>query len=144
MNKHLIAGLTVAIAGVLIVSTTSTIAVGDGDASPRACVDCHKADKKLSAKLAPYMVAATGPTFEIAKAAAPPGLKLKGKHPKVPIGKAIPKNCLGCHAKTSKIAPPLFQMMHLIHETGTNALDCKACHKLAANGTMNIPSADEE
>jgi hypothetical protein len=43
------------------------------------------------------------------------------------------------------MAPPLFAMMHRIHETGTNALDCRSCHKLdPVTGRMNLPGADED
>ena len=145
MKKSLLAGLTLGLASVALVTLTSTKAVGDGDASPKACVDCHKADKKLSVKLASWADATPAPIMAIATAAAPAGMKLKGKHPKMPtFGKNIPKNCLMCHAKGSKVGPPLFQMVHLIHETGANSLDCRSCHKLdGKTGQMNIPIADE-
>ncbi len=145
MNKSVSGGLVVSLAGLLIVTLTSTRSAGDGDASPKACVDCHAGEKKLSTRLAAWTEKVEGPIAAHVKAATPATMKLKGKHPKLAFGKAIPKSCMGCHAATSKIAPPMGRLMHLIHETGANKLECAACHKLdPATGLMSIPTADEQ
>lgn len=145
MKKRVYAAVAVSLGGLLIVALTSTRSVSDGDASPKACVDCHKADKKLSTKLAAWAEKVDGPILALAQATAPATLKIKGKHPKMAFGKAIPKSCLGCHAKTSKMAPPFSQLMHLIHETGANKQDCTACHKLdVKTGVMSVGVGDEQ
>lgn len=145
MKKRMYGAVAVSLGGLLLVALTSTRSVGDGDASPKACVDCHKADKKLSTKLAAWADKVDGPLLDMAKAASPATLKLKGKHPKMAFGKAIPKSCLGCHAKTSKMAPPFTQLMHLIHRTGANSIDCAACHKLdVKTGVMSVAVGDEQ
>lgn len=145
MKKSVYGTIAVSLAGLLIVAMTSTRSVGDGDASPKACVDCHKGETKLSTKLAAWTVKVDGPIAAHVAASMPKGVKAKGKHPKLPFGKAIPKSCLGCHGKTSKMAPPFSQLMHLIHETGANKIDCASCHKLdAATGVMSVPSGDEQ
>ncbi len=144
MKRYIAGGVAVSLGALMAVALTPSRSVGDTDASPRACVDCHKADKKLSTKLAALAVKVEGPLADQTKAAAPARLKLKGKHPKMAFGKAIPKSCLMCHAKTSKTAPPFAQLMHLVHRTGAQKIDCAACHKLnEATGAMSIPSADE-
>ena len=144
MTRRIAGGVAVALGGLMIVSISSTRSMGDGDASPRACVDCHAGDKKLSLKLAAWTEKVEGLIAAHVKAATPAAVKLKGKHPKLAFGKAIPRSCLGCHARTSKMAPPFSTLMHLVHRTGGQSVDCTSCHKLdAATGVMSIPSADE-
>ncbi len=144
MKRSIAAGTAATLGAMLLVALTSTRSIGDGDASPRACVDCHTGDKKLSLKLAAWTEKVDGPMAAHVKAVTPPTVKLKGKHPKLPFGKAIPKSCMGCHAANSKVGPPMGPLMHLVHRTGGQNVDCTACHKLdTATGKAGIPSADE-
>jgi hypothetical protein len=109
------------------------------DPAPRACVDCHTKDMKLSVLLQ------KGAPKSLAKIQAIAPKKLTGKHPSVAAAaKVIPAKCLPCHAAGSKIAPPFSQMMHLVHLTTGAATQCVACHKLnATTGVMSVPSATE-
>lgn len=107
------------------------------DPTPRACIDCHKADTKLSVQLAKP---APAPLLAKLQPIAPKGAKLTGKHPAVAFAfKDIPAKCATCHTSTAKIAPPLSRMMHIIHDT-----PCASCHKMnPATGVAAVPSGAE-
>jgi cytochrome c553 len=88
-----------------------------------------------------------------AKAAAPAGLALKGKHPAAEDSlEDIPSACLDCHSADSKKAPPFARLMHLVHLTGANNTyvanfkgDCANCHKLdGKTGEWSLPSGAEK
>ncbi len=127
------------------------------DKHPNACVDCHvnmvkmKMDVRLSTLLKKKVSAGL---LKKAQAAAPEGVKLKGKHPKVKVaGKQVPKSCLGCHKETSKKAPPFARLMHQIHLIGGKDNhfmtiyqgQCTECHKLdKSTGAWSVPSGKEK
>ena len=81
------------------------------------------------------------------------GARLRGKH--VPAGDSlasIPDGCsVKCHKADSKLAPPLAEMVHVIHLTGgpENVFlsrfqgQCTHCHKLDEKGRWKVPSAAE-
>jgi hypothetical protein len=116
------------------------------DPMPNGCVSCHLnyPELKVDARFTTLMKAWSEGTIEPkllakAKAAGPEGLTIKGKHPPTAFAvKDVPKACLTCHAKTSKVAPPFARMIHLIHLTGgeENVFlrafqgECTMCHKL--------------
>jgi len=115
------------------------------DKTPRACVDCHvnhperNMDYRLPSILAQWKNGTDPKIFKKAKAAAPEGKILAGKHPDV-VGKIkiIPDDCLKCHMRDSKIAPPFAKMLHTIHLVGgkenhflaMSKGTCTSCHKL--------------
>jgi hypothetical protein len=89
-----------------------------------------------------------------AQAAAPAGVTLKAKHPRVMPAtlRNIPGACIKCHSPASKNAPSFAKMIHLIHLTGGDENDfltefqgeCTHCHKLnEKTGAWSIPSAPE-
>jgi hypothetical protein len=135
MHKPVIALL---FASVLAAGNTAIAQTPTKDPAPRACVDCHTKEMKLSA-----LLAKTPKSLAKVQAIAPK--KLTGKHPPVTAAvKDVPAKCLPCHAAGSKIAPVFSQMMHVVHLTSGAATQCTACHKLnAATGVMSIPSAAE-
>jgi cytochrome c553 len=132
------------------------------DAFPGGCVDCHvanpggkPADARLSAHLAAWTAGKVDPALlATAQAAAPAGLKLKGKHPDATDAlEDIPAACADCHSEDSKKAPPLDRMVHRIHLVGGDKNhyitefqgDCTNCHKFdAAKGTWSMPSGPEK
>jgi len=128
------------------------------DEFPKACVDCHVNRKdmpgSLSAHLKEWTVKVDPKLLAKAQASAPKGMTLKGKHPNVAaMVKEIPKGCLTCHAKESKMAPAFATMLHAIHLTGgednpfltTFQGECTDCHKLnATTGQWSLPSAPEK
>ena len=89
-----------------------------------------------------------------AQAAAPPGMKLAGKHPKVDFALAnIPGGCTPCHGRNSESAPPFSRLMHSIHvAAGANNRfvtefqgECTHCHKLnVSRGQWTTPSGPEK
>lgn len=131
------------------------------DPNPHACVDCHivmkepkEMDTRISTLMAQWNDGKVEPALlEKAKAASADPSKITGKHPKVTSAlKDIPKGCLMCHGKDSKMAPPFARMLHLVHLTGGEENpyltyfqgDCTHCHKLnQKTGTWSIPSAPE-
>ncbi|MGE5345035.1 MAG: hypothetical protein ACM3JH_03690 [Acidithiobacillales bacterium] len=129
------------------------------DTHPKGCVDCHiqypdrKLDERFSTLMAAWTTKVNAGLLKKAQAAAPAGVTLKGKHPKTPAMREIPRSCLGCHSKGSKTAPPFGQMIHLFHLTGGNENrfltifqgECTLCHKLdAATGQWTMPSGVEK
>ena len=126
---------------IAIVSVFLAAAVAAKDPTPRACVDCHAKETRLSAMM-PKVSAKT-----VAKVQPFAPKKLTGKHPPVTAAvKDIPAKCMPCHGADSKIGPRFDAMMHVIHLTDNAAFkgDCTSCHKLnAAKGTMSVPSAAE-
>jgi hypothetical protein len=130
------------------------------DPFPRACVDCHleyverRMDVRLSTLMAGWREKVDPKLLAKARAAAPAGAKLEGRHPPVPGALAsIPAGCLGCHGEKSTRAPPFARLMHAVHLTGgpenhfieTFQGRCTHCHKLdAATGAVVVPSGPEK
>lgn len=122
------------------------------DEHPRACVDCHKnnPEQKMDARFSTWMKdwttkGASKELTEKAKKAAPEGMKIDGKHPKIKddlTTAKIPDSCLECHAKDPKnkkeAGPPFARLVHLVHLTGGKDNhfmtyyqgECTHCHKL--------------
>ncbi|HEX6853443.1 MAG TPA: hypothetical protein VF139_18755 [Candidatus Polarisedimenticolaceae bacterium] len=129
------------------------------DPFPNGCVDCHLnyADKKLDTRfgtlLRQWGEKVEPSLLEKARAAAPSGLTLAGRHPEASGSVAsVPGKCLACHGRTSKMAPPFAGMIHAIHLTGGEQNpyltvfqgECTHCHKLdLASGRWRLPSAPE-
>jgi hypothetical protein len=129
------------------------------DPHPNACVDCHinmkeyNLDVRISTLMEKLTQGADPRLLAAAKAAAVDSTKITGRHPKTSAAQGeIPATCLICHGKSSKLAPPFAQMLHLIHLTGGDANlymgyyqgDCTHCHKLdQQTGKWKIPSANE-
>jgi hypothetical protein len=129
------------------------------DEYPRGCVDCHvnRPDLGMDVRLSTLMQtwqAGVKPEFlEKVQAAAPEGVTLKGRHPKVSLANAeLPTGCLKCHSKTSKTAPPFSRMLHRIHLTGGEKSvyltlfkgECTDCHKLdQATGSWSLGHGTE-
>lgn len=130
------------------------------DKFPRGCVDCHinmperNQDERISTLMSKWNKKVEPELLEKAQAVAPAGMTLKGVHPKVPVSlKNIPAGCLPCHGKTSKIAPPLAQLVHTIHLSGGEDNhfltifqgECTHCHKLERKtASWSIPSGPEK
>jgi cytochrome c553 len=131
------------------------------DTHPGACVDCHVNDKvtnhdtRFSTLMKGWTSTVPPALLTQAKGAAPKGMVLKGKHPAVPASglRNVPGSCRACHGQTSKMAPPLGPMMHVIHLTGgeKNTFltmfqgECTLCHKLdGKSGAWTIPSGPEK
>lgn len=129
------------------------------DNFPNACVDCHmnykemNMDTRFSTLMQLWREKVDSTLLIKAQDAAPVGLILKGKHPNAPTKfNNIPAECLTCHKKDSKIAPPFASLIHRIHLTGgaeNHFLtifqgECTYCHKLnQTTGAWTIPSAPE-
>lgn len=129
------------------------------DAYPRACVGCHvvyeerNLDVRLSTLLEGWTRSVEPELLEIAQSVSPPGITLEGKHPSVSFALSdIPSACMACHSKTADGAPPLGQMVHIIHLTRGEVNpfltvfqgECTHCHKLdPVTGTWSIPSGPE-
>ncbi|MDM7916972.1 MAG: hypothetical protein ACE15D_18005 [Candidatus Eisenbacteria bacterium] len=130
------------------------------DQFPGACVDCHvnmpeqNLDVRLSTMMGAWTAGNVEPRLiEKAKAHAPAGVTITGKHPSVPGSlNEIPGACLQCHGKDSKVAPAFATMLHDIHLTGGDDNhfltlfqgECTHCHKLdAANTSWSIPNGKE-
>lgn len=130
------------------------------DRTPHACVDCHanhpemKMDFRLTTVLASWDTAAPPEIVKKAQAVAPSGRKLKGRHPDVGnLVTVVPDDCLMCHVRDSKIAPPFTKLLHAIHLTGgeknhflTKANGtCTSCHKLdVKTGTWGLGHGEEK
>lgn len=133
--------------------------ITDKDPFPGGCVDCHinytdmNLDTRFSTLMKTWKVKVDSVLMQIAQDAAPGGMILKGKHPDKPESfNNIPRQCLMCHSKTSKTAPPFARMIHKIHLTGGEENkyltifqgECTYCHKLnLTSGTWTIPSGPE-
>jgi cytochrome c553 len=174
MKKLLLVAVTIACAAIVL-SAQSQVeektmpgppparkipAINAPDQFPGACVDCHinyvdmKMDTRFSTLMAQWSNEVDPKLLAKAQAAAPEGMTLKGKHPVVGQAlKDIPKGCLVCHARGSKIAPPFAVMLHEIHLTGGDEShfmtifqgECTHCHKLdLASGQWKIPSGPEK
>ena len=129
------------------------------DPFPRACVDCHinytemNLDTRFSTLMKIWRVKVDSALLQKAQDAAPAGMILKGKHPDKPDSfNNVPGECLTCHSKISKTAPPFARMIHKIHLTGGEENhfltifqgECTYCHKLnLASGSWTIPSGAE-
>lgn len=128
------------------------------DAFPHACVSCHVVlpdgrDMRLSALLRRLAEGADSALLTRAQPAAPAGVTLTGRHPRVSSGLGdIPAGCLACHGRTASEAPPFARLIHRIHLVGGEANhflamfqgECTYCHKLdPATGAWRIPSGPE-
>ncbi len=130
------------------------------DEFPRACVDCHvdrpekKTDERLSTLIAQWNKAVDPALLAKARASAPKGMALKGRHPKVgtALG-SVPARCMKCHTATSKTAPPFARLIHRIHLVGGDKNhfltqfqgECTHCHKLnIETGGWSVPSGAEK
>ncbi len=129
------------------------------DKFPQGCVDCHvnmpeqKMDVRLSTLMKQWQEEVEPALLAKAKRFAPPGLTLKGQHPKLGQGVGeVPKTCLTCHSRTSKIAPPFSRMVHGLHLVGGEANhfmtlfqgECTHCHKLnVETGAWSVKSGRE-
>lgn len=121
------------------------------DDHPHACVDCHKnnpaqnMDARFSTWLKEWQQKVPKELVEKAKQAAPAGMKIEGKHPKVKADLTtaeIPKACFECHAEhprnKKKAGPPFARLIHRIHLVGGEDNhfmtyyqgQCTYCHKL--------------
>jgi hypothetical protein len=131
------------------------------DPYPNGCVSCHVVDKakgvdhRLSVALAKWTSGKVDAgLLAKAKASAPAGLALKGKHPSAADSlEDVPSGCLDCHGVDSKKAPPFARLIHLVHLTGgannayvtTFKSDCMSCHKLSTQtGEWSMPSGPEK
>lgn len=130
------------------------------DSVPHACVNCHinypemNLDARFSTQMARWSEKVEPTLLAKAQASAPQGMILKGKHPKTTGGfNNIPAQCLVCHGKDSRRAPPFARMLHLIHLTGGEENhfltiyqgECTHCHKLdMSTGRWTLPSAPEK
>jgi hypothetical protein len=133
------------------------------DLYPHGCVDCHvhlpalNVDARFSTLMTKLAKEVEPALLSKAQAAAPAGLKLRGRHPPVPgvLGN-IPASCNPCHAKGSRTAPPFATLLHSIHlgdgsDSSHNVFmtlyqgECTHCHKLdAETGAVSIPSGPEK
>jgi hypothetical protein len=130
------------------------------DPFPNACVDCHvnypsrQMDVRLSTLMKGWREQVEPGLLANARAAAPAGARLEGKHPDAGAALAsVPGACIACHAKDSSRAPPFASLMHSVHLTGGAENhyiamfqgECTHCHKLdAKTGTTRVPSAAEK
>lgn len=129
------------------------------DPFPRGCVECHDVypemnlDTRISVLMKQWNEGVGEKLLAKAQAAAPDGVRLKGKHPVVDEALAdIPMACLECHGKDAKDAPVMARMVHLIHLTGGQDNhfmtlfqgECTYCHKLdVTTGRWSMPSGPE-
>lgn len=130
------------------------------DKFPNGCVDCHinmpdiKQDERISALMSKWNSHVEAKLLKKAQAIAPAGVTLKGIHPPAAGSlKNIPAACTACHGKTSRTAPPLAELLHVVHLTGGEDNhfltifqgECTHCHKMnATTGTWTMPSAPEK
>lgn len=127
------------------------------DRFPRVCVDCHvvlpEADVRISTLMNRWREG-VGPALMVkARAAAPSGAVLSGRHPHVPEALSdVPAACLTCHGKDAKDAPPFAAMIRLVHLSGGEGNhfmtifqgECTHCHKLDADsGRWRLASGPE-
>lgn len=129
------------------------------DAHPGGCVDCHVADParnldvRFSTLFRLWNERPDSTLLALLQPLAPSGVTLTGAHPTAAFVVAdIPKNCLTCHGRDSKVAPSLASMVHRIHLTGgeSNVFltvyqgECTHCHKLETEtGTWRMASGPE-
>jgi len=129
------------------------------DQFPNACVDCHinytemNLDARLSTAMMRWTTQVEPSLMEMARAVAPPGMKLTGVHPNVAaLMSEIPAGCLTCHKSGSEGLLPLAPLLHKIHLSGGEDAvflsvyqgECTHCHKLdKTSGQWAIPSAPE-
>ncbi|HSM15183.1 MAG TPA: hypothetical protein VLA66_14030 [Thermoanaerobaculia bacterium] len=129
------------------------------DPHPMACVSCHRnmpeigLDARLSTAMEKWRDAVDERLMTKARAAAPAGATLAGRHPSATSALAdVPAACAKCHSASSKRAPELSRLLHLVHlspDPDNHFLsvfggECTHCHKLdAATGEWSVPSAPE-
>jgi hypothetical protein len=130
------------------------------DRTPHACADCHKTypemeiDGRLTTALAGWKEATDPRILEKARAAAPAGRTLAGRHPDISaLVKIVPDDCLMCHSRDSWAAPPFTKLLHAIHLVGGKENHfltlangtCTNCHKLdEQTGTWHLGSGKEK
>jgi len=131
------------------------------DPFPGGCVDCHvvqpqlNVDGRLSTHMKQLTERVDAAMLATAQAAAPAGVRLKGRHPAIPAAtlRDIPNGCMPCHGKASKTAPPFAALLHRIHLSGGQQSpymtlfqgECTPCHKLdATTGAWSLPSGPEK
>lgn len=129
------------------------------DTMPNGCVDCHKTfpdrnkDERLTTELEKWSRGVHGHLLELAQAAVPEGVTLKGKHPDVKaLIKVIPDDCLMCHRAGGKNVPAFETLIHGIHLAGREnhfvtraGGHCTHCHKLdKKTGKLSLGSGKEE
>lgn len=130
------------------------------DRTPHACVDCHKTypemeiDGRLTTALAGWKKDTDPRILEKARAAAPAGRTLAGRHPDISaLVKIVPDDCLMCHSRDSWAAPPFTKLLHAIHLVGGTENHfltlangtCTSCHKLdEKTGTWLLGSGEEK
>jgi len=145
---------------IAITGLPPSLAAAAVDAYPNACIDCHVVykdkglDERFSVALKQWTTGKVDPgLLAKAKASAPAGLVLKGKHPAAEDSlEDIPGACLDCHSSGSKKAPPFSRLIHLIHLTGAKTSyvtnfksECMHCHKLdPQTGEWSLPSGAEK
>jgi hypothetical protein len=128
------------------------------DKTPNACVDCHanhperNRDSRLPAVLARWQNSVPSEVLEKAKASTPRGKTLVGKHPDVSMEvRTIPNDCLNCHKRDSREAPPFAKLLHAIHLVSGKENhflaggrgNCTSCHKLdQKTGAWRLGSGD--
>ncbi len=129
------------------------------DTRPNGCVDCHRKDGSESSPLKllikEWTKEVSSELLEKARAAAPAGVELKGKHADtVAMTNTVPKDCLICHSKQSAKtmgAPELGRLMHLIHLAGGEENEfiteyqgqCVHCHALnIETGELTIKNGE--
>jgi hypothetical protein len=131
--------------GIALVILLFAVPVHAADPRPGACVDCHNGGKapKLSAVMAQWKTAVTPTVLAKVQPLAPKGITLKGRHPNsVTSTQDIPDTCVKCHTATSRLAPPFFRMMHVLHWQTIS--ECTTCHKPnPATGLAAVPSSSE-
>lgn len=129
------------------------------DQFARGCVDCHvvlpdrKMDVRLSTLMKQWQEKVEPALLDRVRAFSPAEMTLKGVHPKVPVaGSEVPKACLTCHSRASKVAPPLGRLLHGLHLVGgeKNVFmtqfqgECTHCHRLdAATGNWSLKGGAE-
>jgi len=130
------------------------------DKFPGGCVDCHinmpdiKQDERISTLMSRWTTKAESKLMKRAQAVVPEGVLLKGVHPPAAESlKNIPAACSSCHTKSSKTAPPLAALLHIIHLTGGDDNhfltifqgECTYCHKMnGTTGVWTMPSGPEK
>jgi hypothetical protein len=136
------------------------------DEHPHGCVDCHKnnpaqkMDNRFSTLIREWQEKVPAELLEKAKQAAPRGMEIEGKHPKVRADLTtaeIPKACFECHAEHPRnkknAGPPFTRLVHLIHLVGGEDNhfmtyyqgECTNCHKLdQKTGQWSLGSGSED
>ncbi|KAB2967895.1 MAG: hypothetical protein F9K18_03705 [Thermoanaerobaculia bacterium] len=129
------------------------------DPHPEACVSCHRnmpeigLDARLSTAMARWQESVDAELLAKARAAMRSGAVLTGRHPAATSALAdVPAACAKCHSASSKRAPELSRLIHLVHlspDPDNHYLsvfggECTHCHKLdAATGEWSVPSGPE-